>query len=199
MTPTDDAPVATDDAVTAHSGVAVVVEALDNDTDPDGDDLQIVSVGQGENGSVQINDDGTLTYTSNDGFAGTDSFSYTVSDGNGGTDTASVTVEVAGTSPLTPVFDLSGPHQFSGRSGRCHQPAAQRRSRNRRGDHRLLLHRRQCRRQAGADRQGCPEAMPATATTCRSISTEGVLKARFQDGQSDTALTFGGLKRRPGI
>ena len=192
VTPVEDTPVAADDAVAAHSGIAVVIDALGNDSDPDGDALQIVGVAQGSNGSVQINDDGTLSYTSNDGFVGTDSFTYTVSDGNGGTDTATVDVDIAGTSPLTPVFDLSGPHQFSGRAR----------------DVINLPH--------SADLE-VDEATIAFSFTADSVDGKqgliakdawgytgdgnhvsiyidrGVLKARFQDGQSETTLSFGGL------
>ncbi|MEW9922130.1 cadherin-like domain-containing protein, partial [Marimonas sp. MJW-29] len=52
------------------------------------------SVTNGSNGTVVINGDGTVTYTPDADFNGTDSFTYTVSDGNGGTDTATVDVTV---------------------------------------------------------------------------------------------------------
>ena len=42
-----------------------------------------------------INPDGTVTYTPNPGFNGTDTITYTISDGNGGTSTATITVAVA--------------------------------------------------------------------------------------------------------
>jgi hypothetical protein len=74
--------------------VAVSVAALANDSDIDGDPLTVASVTQGANGTVVINGDGTVSYTSNVGFSGTDTFTYTVSDGNGGTATATVTITV---------------------------------------------------------------------------------------------------------
>ena len=46
------------------------------------------------NGTVTENTDGTLKYTPDADYNGTDSFTYTVSDGQGGTDTATVTVTV---------------------------------------------------------------------------------------------------------
>ena len=48
---------------------------------------------QGANGTVTFAG-GSVTYTPNANFNGSDSFTYTVSDGNGGTDTATVNVTV---------------------------------------------------------------------------------------------------------
>jgi len=55
---------------------------LDNDTDPDGHELSIntVPVSFPENGTVEINPDGTFTYTPNQAFFGTDSFEYEICD-----------------------------------------------------------------------------------------------------------------------
>ena len=112
---TPDTPFAGDDARILSPGEASIINVLGNDTDPDGDSLEVVSVTQGERGSVAINSDGTLTYTPPVWFVGSDSFSYTVSDGNGGTDTATVNVVVA---PFpTPVFDLQGEQSFDGGVG----------------------------------------------------------------------------------
>jgi hypothetical protein len=54
----------------------------------------VSSLTQGANGSVTLNDDGTLTYTLTRFFSGADTFTYTVSDGRGGTSTGVVTVQV---------------------------------------------------------------------------------------------------------
>jgi hypothetical protein len=71
---------------------------LDNDTDANGDTLQLVSVTPAAHGSVSCcaasGDFYAVAYKPFAGFSGTDSFSYTVSDGEG-TDTAVVTVHVA--------------------------------------------------------------------------------------------------------
>ena len=90
----NDVPVAADDADTTDEDVAVDVDVLTNDTDADGDTLSIDSFTQGSNGTVSDNGDGTLKYTPNANFFGTDTFTYTVDDGNGGTDTATVTITV---------------------------------------------------------------------------------------------------------
>ncbi|MEO0985811.1 MAG: Ig-like domain-containing protein, partial [Cyanobacteria bacterium J06639_14] len=79
---------------------AVTLDLLSNDTDVDeGDTLSITAVGTASNGAVENNNDGTVTYTPNAGFNGTDSFTYVVSDDNGATDTATVTVNVLGITP----------------------------------------------------------------------------------------------------
>ncbi|WP_371223845.1 Hint domain-containing protein [Roseovarius sp. 2305UL8-3] len=76
-------------------GGEVTVAVLDNDTDPDGDTLEVTGASDGANGTTVVNPDGTITYTPNDPtFLGTDTFTYDVSDGNGGTDTATVTITV---------------------------------------------------------------------------------------------------------
>ncbi|MBV7409941.1 Ig-like domain-containing protein [Maritimibacter sp. DP1N21-5] len=92
--PVNDNPDSEDDLVVTEGGDPVVIPVLDNDSDPDGDPLDIIDIGTPTNGTVTQNDDGTVTYDPNDGFTGTDTFTYTISDGNGGTDTSTVTVVV---------------------------------------------------------------------------------------------------------
>ena len=94
VTPVNDAPVAVDDMATTDEDLAVTIAVLSNDTDVDLDTLTVAGVTQGANGSVAINPGGTVSYTPNAGFSGSDSFTYTVSDGQGGTDTGLVTVTV---------------------------------------------------------------------------------------------------------
>ena len=67
---------------------------LANDSDPDGDELSAILVSQPGNGSVQLNSNGTFSYTPNAGFSGNDSFSYRANDGelNSGQATVSLTV-----------------------------------------------------------------------------------------------------------
>jgi len=95
VTPVNDALQAHDDNATMQEDAPIVtVDVLANDTDLDNDRLTVISANQGSNGSVTINANGTLTYTPNKNFCGTDEFSYTVSDGKGATDTARVNVTV---------------------------------------------------------------------------------------------------------
>ena len=62
----------------------VTIDILANVTDEDNNDFTIISA-TAENGSVVINDDGTITYTPNAGFEGTDTVTFVISDGDGGT------------------------------------------------------------------------------------------------------------------
>ena len=87
------APVARDDAVTTPAGQAVTIDVLDNDTDADGDALQLLAVTPPANGSARIDGDRVI-YTPLPGFSGSDAFTYTVGDGHGGSASANVQVLV---------------------------------------------------------------------------------------------------------
>ena len=95
-TPVNTAPTAVDDATTTAEGTAVDIDVVANDTDLEGDTLQVTSVTMPSNGTAVIKPGSatTITYTPNAGFHGSDSFTYVASDGNGGTDTGTVTVTV---------------------------------------------------------------------------------------------------------
>ena len=85
-----------DTAVTTED-LAVRINVLTNDTDPDGDQLTITSVGPASRGTVVNNGDGTLTYTPAGGFIGVDTFIYTICAPEGcltSSSTAAVTVTV---------------------------------------------------------------------------------------------------------
>ncbi len=86
-------PDAQDDTAETDEDTAVVIDVLDNDSDPNGDPLEVTGA-TADNGDVTINPDGTITYTPDENFNGTDTITYEISDGNGGTDTATVTVTV---------------------------------------------------------------------------------------------------------
>ncbi|MEL6791314.1 MAG: Ig-like domain-containing protein [Pseudomonadota bacterium] len=106
---TNPGPEATDNTTGTPEDTPVTFDVVGDDTDPDGDPLTVTSTTQPENGTVVINPDGTLTYTPEPNFQGTDTFTYTISDGNGGTDTATVTVNVpnAPDQPTaTPIADM---------------------------------------------------------------------------------------------
>jgi VCBS repeat-containing protein len=94
------APVAADDGATTKPESPVVINVVGNDSDRDGDEFAVTGTTAPANGSVTINDDGTVTYTPNAGFSGADSFDYTITDEQGATSTATVTVIVTDT-PIT--------------------------------------------------------------------------------------------------
>ena len=65
-------------------------QPLNNDSDPDGDALQVVSVGSTPNGTAIINADGSITFNPRNNYCGDIQFTYTVTDGNGHNKTATV-------------------------------------------------------------------------------------------------------------
>ncbi len=87
-------PLATDDSATTSEDTSVTINVLANDSDIDGDALQVTSVSDPPHGSAAINADNTVTYTPDTNYNGTDSFTYIISDGKGGTDIATVTITV---------------------------------------------------------------------------------------------------------
>ncbi len=103
----NNAPIAVDDYNTTTVGQKVGTKVLANDTDPDSDPLRIKSFTQAANGTVKLNNNGTiddktddkLVYLPNEGFAGTDTFTYTIADPSGAMDTATVTIDVIDPNP----------------------------------------------------------------------------------------------------
>ena len=89
----NDAPIAQDDDVTAGEDIALTIPVLQNDTDPENDELSVESVSLPMHGSV-INNGTSVTYTPSSDYSGLDSFTYTVTDGKGGGSTASVLIDV---------------------------------------------------------------------------------------------------------
>jgi Bacterial Ig domain len=90
----NDAPDAAGDAAATIEDTAVIITVLANDTDVDGDALQLTAVTQGSLGAVTLNADGTVTYSPAANVSGVDSFTYTARDGGGLTDTATVTMTI---------------------------------------------------------------------------------------------------------
>jgi len=112
VNPINDDPVANDDAEVTTPTDPVIINLLDNDTDIDGDTLNIFSIGAASHGSVVDNGNGTITYTPTDpNFEGQDTFIYTVSDGTD-TDTATVTVDI--NAFPDPIVDEPGVMVFDG-------------------------------------------------------------------------------------
>jgi hypothetical protein len=97
---TNSPPIANPVSAGTNPGVPVVINALANDSDPDGDFLTVTSISQPASGAAVLNADGTITYTPPAGFLGTAAFTYTLSDGQGNSATGSLTVAVATPPPL---------------------------------------------------------------------------------------------------
>jgi Big-like domain-containing protein len=94
------APVAADDSATTPKNTPVTIDVLGNDTDADGDALSVANLTTPAHGNVHLNADGTVTYTPNAGFLGTDTFTYTANDGTHDSNVATVSVEVRNTPPV---------------------------------------------------------------------------------------------------
>ncbi|MFE9235170.1 Ig-like domain-containing protein [Cellulosimicrobium funkei] len=95
---TDDAPsgleALDDQAVVVRDGSGRI-DVLSNDLIPEGSTVTVTGPDAGpSNGQVLVEEDGTVTYTPNLGFLGTDTFAYTITDQNGNVSTGTVTVTV---------------------------------------------------------------------------------------------------------
>ena len=98
----NEAPVAMDDEYSVRANQVLSVAApglLANDTDADGDTLIVQSLTSPQHGGIAAFPDGSLFYTPNTGFVGTDTFTYTISDGVT-TDTATITISVLDETPV---------------------------------------------------------------------------------------------------
>ena len=82
LTPVNDPPIAQNDQLSVSQGSLGTINPLNNDSDPDGDNLKIAGKTDGKYGKVDISGN-NLTYTLLDAnYLGNDVFSYTVSDGS---------------------------------------------------------------------------------------------------------------------
>lgn len=101
------APTAADDAATTAEDTAARIAVLDNDADPDGDVLVVLSVGAPDHGTAVVEGD-TVVYTPAPDYHGSDAFTYTVGDGRTEVQArVAVTVEPVDDAPVfttSPVF-----------------------------------------------------------------------------------------------
>lgn len=101
---TNTLPTPGNDTATTDQDVAIVIDVLANDSDPDGDPLAVYSFTYEGAGTVVLNEDGTFTYTPAAGFVGEDCFTYSVSDGEIGTEPIQATVIITVKSMILTVF-----------------------------------------------------------------------------------------------
>ena len=108
----NEAPIANGDSATTAYDTAVTIDVLANDTDPDGDAINIFYI-TGDStwgGTVAVVND-RITYTPPVGYVGTDNFAYGITDPNNRVAFANVSVtvsaneEVDNTPPATPEVD----------------------------------------------------------------------------------------------
>lgn len=70
------------------------LDVVANDTDPDGDTFELLSIYRSPHSSVTIDSSGLVKYTPGEGLNGRDRFGYTIHDGRGGIRTAEVDIEI---------------------------------------------------------------------------------------------------------
>ena len=108
VTAANDDPVGVADAETTNEDTPVDIDVVANDTDVDiatnGQSLSVaaLTLTDASNGTTSLNGDGTVRYTPNLNFNGSDSFTYSVTDGTAtiGPVTVSVTVDAVNDDPV---------------------------------------------------------------------------------------------------
>jgi len=105
LIPINSRPIAVADTSALNEDDSIKVAVLQNDSDPDGDNLQVTLLSSPLNGSVeQIGD--TLKYIPNQDFFGSDSFQYQIDDGNGGFDSAMVRISIRAVNDAPQIIGL---------------------------------------------------------------------------------------------
>jgi hypothetical protein len=91
-------PLAFGDQFTLAEDDSLIVSApgvLANDSDSDGDSLEVTLLRSPSNGGLILSEDGSFVYSPAQDFTGLDQFSYTVQDGKGGTASADVDLSIS--------------------------------------------------------------------------------------------------------
>lgn len=98
VNPVNDPPLALADTFSGAEGLPLSVPApgvLVNDTDLENSTLTAILASNVSNGTLQLNSDGSFTYTPQAGFFGTDIFTYRANDGADSSAPAQVNIQVA--------------------------------------------------------------------------------------------------------
>jgi RHS repeat-associated protein len=110
---TQNPPVANPDAYTVASDTTLTVSVLSgilaNDTDTENDSLTASLVDAPSQGVLNLNADGSFSYTPNTGFTGTDTFTYRAFDGTGYSAPATVAIAVNSTGSPSITGNLTVP------------------------------------------------------------------------------------------
>ena len=114
--PVNDSPTARNDSASVDAGKSVSINVLANDSDPDGDQLTVTSVGSSDKG-VATTSGSAVTYTARPGTSGTDSFTYRVCDPGGACAQATVTVTIRAVQRPPNAVDDTATYHPGGRQG----------------------------------------------------------------------------------
>ncbi|MHC4205283.1 MAG: Ig-like domain-containing protein [Planctomycetota bacterium] len=97
-------PVAVEDIAASYMGNPVNIDVLINDIEPDPEDILTAIPGSitAKNGTVVLNEDGTFTYTPNEGFFGDDTFTYSATDSYNTSSEVVVKITSSETPPIPP-------------------------------------------------------------------------------------------------
>ena len=104
INPVNDAPAVVEDSYTTDEDIVLSVSApgiLSNDSDIEGSALTAVLEGDVFHGTLDLNGDGSFSYTPDPGFTGTDLFFYSAYDGEDYSNAASVTITAVSYTHLT--------------------------------------------------------------------------------------------------
>lgn len=92
----NDRPIAKDDLVLTQEDIQMILPSLTaNDTDADGDNLEVINISKPIHGSIE-EDSGVWVYTPEEDFYGIEKISYTIRDEKGAIDKGIVTIMVKG-------------------------------------------------------------------------------------------------------
>lgn len=91
--PINGSPSANDDAASTDEDTSILVDVLDNDTDPETDTITISGVGDPLRGTARI-ESGRIRYTPQSNYFGPDQLSYTIADGHNAPVAAFLTITV---------------------------------------------------------------------------------------------------------
>ena len=93
LVPVGEGPTANPDVLVMEEDGDGTIDVRLNDTDPEGQPLQVIGA-TAPHGEVNINSDGTITYSPYRDFNGSDTITYTVADPDGNTSTSTVAVTI---------------------------------------------------------------------------------------------------------
>ena len=121
ITTANGVPTAGADSFQATAGQTLSVPAtgvLGNDSDPDGDALTAILVGQPKQGSLALQPDGSFTYTPTPQATGVDSFTYLAQDPGGLNAPATVDIQITATADTKDKKGKKGKKGKGGKNGK---------------------------------------------------------------------------------